>query len=102
MPDAFTKQPSETFTIQASFVNVLDTGETITLGNSTVIAKDNADVDVTDTVIFAGSKTVSGVYLKAKVQGGTEAASPYKITFLASTDLSNVYEIDVLMTILDT
>lgn len=101
MPDGFTKQPSEAFTIQASFTNVLDTGETITLGNSTVIALDNAGVDVTATVIFTGSKSVDGVYLKAKVQGGTEAASPYKITFLASTSLSNVYEKDVLMTVAD-
>lgn len=99
--DEFIKQTSEKFTIQADFSNALDTGETITLASSSVVAEDSNGDDVSDTILVPGSKSVDSQYLKIKVQAGSESYSPYKITFLALTSLSNIYEKDAFMVIIE-
>ncbi len=101
MADGFTKQIAEEFTIGADFDNVLDAGETIVLGSSSVVAEDINEEVATDGVLTTGSISVDGTSLKIRVEAGTIALSPYKITFLITTSLNNVYEKDVLMTVLD-
>jgi len=93
----FTKQNSETFFISADFTDVLETGETITVGSSSAVAEDSTGTVATSDVIEAGSLAVSGSQLKVKVKAGTEALSPYKITFKAVTSLNNIWEKDVEM-----
>lgn len=95
-PESFTKQPAEAFTIAGDFVNVLETGETIVIGSSTVTALDVDEVDSTS-IVLDGAASVDTTRLKQKVQAGVEANSPYKITFLAVTSLGNAFEIDVFM-----
>ena len=101
MSNGFSKQLAEKFTIGADFANALDSGESISESLSTVTAVDGSKNDATDDVLTDDSKSVSGTELKIGVEGGTVANSPYKITFLATTNLNNVYELDVLMTVLD-
>ena len=97
----FTKQNSETFFISADYSDVLETGETIIVGSSTVVAEDVAGVVATADVLTGGSIAVSGDTLKIKVKEGTEALSPYKITFKAVTSLGNTWEKDVSMEIVE-
>jgi hypothetical protein len=56
--------------------------------------EDATGLDVTDSMVVGLS--VSGITkLKSQLNaGGTAAASPYKITFIAVTSLGNIYEID--------
>jgi len=88
--DVFTKQPSEIYTVDVSFANVLATGETIA---SYTVTATLADV-VTSGVIDSYTLTNSIVYVKVKA-GIT--GNNYKITVVATTSLGNVYEYDVLM-----
>ena len=97
----FTKQNRETFFISADFEDVLEDGETIVVGNSSVVAEDVNGEVVTDDVLTAGSIAVSGYTLKIKVKEGSEALSPYKITFVAVTSLTNTWEKDVEMEIIE-
>jgi F0F1-type ATP synthase epsilon subunit len=95
--ESFEKQISEEFTISAGFTNVAITGEIAVLSGSTVTAVDTNGTDATADVLYAASKSVSGKTLKIKVKAGTEALSPYKITFKIATSEGNLYEKDVLM-----
>ncbi len=97
--DNFSKQPYETFPIEADFVNVLVDGETITLGTSDVSAKKADDTDATSDVLTVAEKAVDESSLQIRVKDGVEADSPYKITFRAVTSNNNKYEKDVEMTI---
>ena len=101
MADGFTKQIAEEFTISAQFSNALETGESIDVSNSSVTAEDLNGDDATDSVLTSSSKTVDGTKLKVRVEGGTVTLSPYKITFLITTNLNNIYELDVFMTVAD-
>jgi hypothetical protein len=95
--DSFTKQPSEEFYIAGGFTNVLQTGETIVEGSSTVTAVDTSDdSDASTIVLEQATKTVDGVYLKMQCKAG-ENNGKYKITFRASTSDGNLFEVDVLM-----
>jgi len=104
----FTKQNSETFFISVDFTDVLETDETIVVGSCTVVAKDVAGADTSSGVLAAGSiavgdaadGTTDGV-LKIKVKAGTEALSPYKITFTAVTSLNNTWEKDIEMCVVE-
>jgi hypothetical protein len=94
----FYKQPGEKFFIDGNFEDVLTTGEEIVLNSSTVTAVDSQGEDATDDVLFANTKTIQdNTKLAIRCQAGAEASSPYKITFTISTDLDNVWEIDVQM-----
>jgi len=101
----FTKQPSEKFTVYGDFINVLATGDTIVLGSSSVTIIDSAGVDVTDTIMVVASVAVSVANpsrLTCMVDGGTESASPYKITYFITTAAGEEYEVDQFMEIVDT
>ena len=97
--DSFRKQNSESFFVDADFTNVLSTGETLVLGDCSVEAVDVNGDDVASTVTDQDSLAVDGNKLKIRVQAGTEAASPYKLTFKATTSGANVWEKDVHMRI---
>lgn len=89
------KQSNESFPIYGDFVNVLQDGETIVIGTSSVVVVDSAGVVVT-TDMVQGLSVQSTTKLKTQLKEdyGTEAASPYKVTFIAVTSLGNTYEID--------
>jgi len=95
--DYFIKQPYESFTVNADFENVMNTTESISVSSSDVVAEDKDGNDVTDTVLVSGSKAVSGFTLQIRVQAGTAAGSPYKITYKAVTDVGEKYEADQFM-----
>jgi hypothetical protein len=98
----FYKQPSEKFYISAGFSDVISTGETIVIGNCSVVAVDKDGTDVTSTVLIVAELAVSGTTgLLVRVKDGTESASPYKITFTCATNLDNEFEVDVEMRIID-
>ncbi|MDY6957797.1 MAG: hypothetical protein SVK08_01435 [Halobacteriota archaeon] len=93
----FSKQNYETFTVAANFTNVMNSDETIVLASSDVVAEDKDGNDVSDTVLVSGSKAVDGFNLKIRVQAGTAASSPYKITYKAVTNVGEQYEVDQFM-----
>lgn len=96
----FSKQPYETFPIDADFVNVLVDEETIILASSDVSAlKSDGSTDATSIVLTVAQKAVDGSALQIRVKAGVVADSPYKITFRAVTSNNNKYEKDVEMTI---
>jgi hypothetical protein len=102
----FKKQSFEEFVIAANFTNNMNIPtEDLVLGNCTVTAVDNADADVTATVtdqatLAIGAGDEQG-YLKILIRAGTEAGSPYKITFRGVTNSTppEKWEKDVQMTI---
>ena len=88
------KQPNESFPVFGDFVNVLIAEETLTIGSCSVTVLDSAGADVT-TSLCQGLLVFDTTKLKTLLKkAGTEAASPYKITFIAKTNLNNEYEID--------
>jgi len=95
----FTKQSYESMIISANFENNMETDETLVLASCEVTAADVDGADASSTVLGSGSKAVSGSALQIRVQAGSEASSPYKITFKALTSLNNKWEKDVQMTI---
>ena len=93
----YTKQPWEEERIAGEFTDDLDDGETIS--SSTVSAVDKDDNDVSTTVLDQATKTIDGGYVKIFAKGGSEAASPYVITFRATTSDGQKLEVDVRMRI---
>lgn len=89
----FLKQPSEEFTIALDFSADLESGETI--ADKTVTAIDVADSsDQTSTIIVSSS--IDGSRVRVRIQAGTNGHD-YKITAIATTNLSQVYEHEVTM-----
>ena len=92
--DTIYKQPSEAYPVYADFVNVLAAAETIVIASCSVTVEDAAGTDVT-TDMVQGLSVQDTTKLKTTLKAaGTEAASPYKITFIAVTSDGNTYEID--------
>ena len=103
MPIAsFTKQSWETWIIATDYSDDLETGETIVLATSSIIAVDKNAEDATDDVLNQSGKAVSGALLQIRVEAGTASLQPYKITFKAITNLGNKYEYDVKMVVRET
>ena len=99
------KQTRETFSIYGGIANVAATAEEIIAHADTEVLcedKDGADVAAT---LLQGSPSIatSGLrlYQRIKAAGGSEAQSPYKVTFLMWTNQSNLYEKDVFLYIKD-
>jgi hypothetical protein len=98
------KQIYESFFIGGSIYNVQQSGEAIVLANSTVVAEDKDGTDVSSTLLSQATKSLgddenggTNNVLKIRLQGGTEAASPYKVTFKMETDQANKWEVDILV-----
>ncbi len=89
------KQPWEAFYIAGDFSKVLESGEIIASApTSEVVAYDKTGADATSTVIEDGTITVDEQFLKVRIKGGTESGSPYKVSFRATTDQGNKWEVD--------
>lgn len=97
--EPFFKQPTERFVIAGKFDTVLLTGETIIAASSVITAEDKDGFDVSSEIL--SGKEVDSYYLKTTVLGGEVANSPYKITFLAVTDLGNQWEVDAKLHVVD-
>ena len=95
--ESFTKQSYEEFVIAGDFVNVLAVGETLVLATSEVNAYDTDGTNVTATILEG--KAISGTQLQIKVKAGNSTASPYIITFYATTSEGNHWELDVRLKI---
>lgn len=81
----FRKIAAEAFTIEADFSSILGSGDTIDA--SAVAAEDNAGADATATVTDQATITedAAATGIQIQVRAGTGAASPYKLTFTATT-----------------
>ena len=90
----FRKQPAEIIPVSVDFENVLETEEIIS--SLSAIAYDSAGLVVTSTIINATSIVSPKCYVTVK--SGISGAK-YKITFIATTNLGNVYEEDVFMSV---
>jgi len=102
------KQGFESYFIHGDFSEVMETGETIDVGNSTVTVLDAGEYDIstnppteitapedaTDTVTDQGTIAADGMKLKVRIRGGDEAGSPYHITFRIVTSIGNKWEVD--------
>jgi hypothetical protein len=90
--ESFSKYPSESFTIDTDFSDVLGTGETILSGTSTVkVYQDNsAETEVTSSMI-EGSVSVSGTKLRARIKAGSEDTN-YFVKWTALTSANNTFE----------
>lgn len=96
--EKFTKQIYEEFTIAGDFSKNMETGETI--ATQTVVAVNNVGADATNDVLDTGSISNDGTTkVLVLVRAGTEALSPYKITFKAVTSVDHKWEVDVQMKI---
>lgn len=110
------KQPSESYIFGADFSQVLEEGEYILVGTSTITAVDSAGDDSTAIVLDnadkavqtaeeedldSGTTPVTDGMLVTRIQAGTEALSKYKLTYLGLTSNGNTYEKDVKMKIKD-
>lgn len=98
------KQPYESYFIHGNFEEVMKEGETIS--QYTVTAVDVDGVDATSTLIENGSETVGtgeDIHkLFARIQGGLEAKSKYKVTFRIVTNTGNKWEVDAEVKIKET
>lgn len=92
----FTKQISETFPISVDFSDNMASSEIIL--SEDISATDNVGADAT-TDVLSDPGNDGAQAATVRVLAGTEALSPYKITFKATTDEDNVWELDVLMKI---
>lgn len=89
------KQPYEAFFVTVDFEEELASGETLTSA-STVVAYDSAGTALLAGVIVeAGSIVVSGSLLSARIIGGSEDLSPYKLAYRCVTNIGSKYEEDV-------
>ena len=92
---AFTKQPSEIFTVSMDFSRRLQNSETIASKVVSAIITTTL-ADATATVI--DSSTINGTDIDVKVKAGTTGLA-YKITITITTSTGNVFEDEITMTV---
>ena len=90
----FTKQSYEDFPISADFSKDMATGETLI--SQTITAIDNAGDDATASILSTPTNDGATQAL-IRVFAGTEALSPYKVTFRVVTSIGNKWELDIKM-----
>ena len=93
------KQPREKFTISGDFSENVRGSEHIVAtnvdGNTEVIVYDKDDNIVTDTIVVVGSMVIEDKRILCDIFGGDSDLAPYKITFVARTNLNKTWELDV-------
>jgi len=103
-----TKQSWEEYPIAGSILNVQkDENEKVVLATSVIEAIDKEGEDALATVIDMPTKTLDddpdGTYidnmLSVRCKGGTEAGSPYIVTFKMTTSEGNKWEVDMKLVI---
>jgi len=93
--ESITKQAYEEFMVAVSFGANFASGEAITVCSAT--ATDRSGTDATATVTDQTTLT-NGVWaVSVKVKAGTEANSPYKLTFRCTTSAGHKWEHDIQM-----
>ncbi len=95
------KRIYEEFYISGSILRVAASGETINLSSSSVTAVDNAGTDATADVLYTATKSLgnhpsggTNNILSIRLKAGTEALSPYCVSFFIVTTDSNQYQVD--------
>ena len=98
--ERFTKQPSERFTVFTDFKRNFSSGETVGACSVTVTDKDGTDVSatVTDQATLTPAR---GTRVEVLVRAGSEASSPYKITFECDTSKGHHWEHDIEMLVVE-
>jgi hypothetical protein len=102
-----TKQPWESWFIWGSILSVQEATETVTLGNSTVLAMDKDGKDAQGVIVDMATITLgddpTGSYsdnmLGVRLQGGDPDKSPYMVTFKMYSSLDNKYEAEMKVTV---
>lgn len=97
----FSKEIYDEFVIEGNFQGAMGDSESIVAESSAIIAEDKDGTDVTSIVLDTTTATVDGQSLKVRCRGGSVEGSPYKISFKIVTSLSNKFEVDVVMEVLD-
>jgi len=77
-----TKQPWEVFFVESDFADRIDDGETISDIDSTVVAYNSANEDVSDDILDLTELAVDGTILKVPVTGGVDQQN-YVLAFRA-------------------
>lgn len=102
MPDTLDKQPAESRLFDMDFSPRLAAAESLT-GTPTV-TEETVDQDtgaLTPSVdLTFGTATVSGQIAQVRISGGTDGVL-YKVTFVATTDLSNTVEAEGFLLVQD-
>lgn len=102
--ESFEKQGYESFFIAADLVDVLESGESIDIDATTIVAIKADGSAATDIILQPSTKALddspdggTNNMAKIRVQAGVESDSQYKITFKMPTNLNNQWEIDLKM-----
>lgn len=94
------KQPWESFVPYVEFGDNMTASETITIGASSATITDVDGTDCTSSMI-SSIQVIDRTKLAARLSGGTESKSPYKITFRITTSDLNKWEKDVQVRVID-
>lgn len=98
--DTLDKQISENFPVTTDFNEVLQSGESLAAG-STVLSYDATGSLLSDGIIINESTIAySDGYVQVNAISGS-LDETYKLSFRGITDLSNTFEHDVFVTIID-
>ncbi len=103
------KQAWEAFYISGSILKVQTDTDTVALTDSIVVAEDKDKADVSTTFLEDGTKSLGndpkGAFLDnllmMRIQSGTKAKSPYKVTFRMKTTEGNKWEVDRIVNVTD-
>jgi hypothetical protein len=95
--DSTLKQPYEAFPLTFDYSENMATGEVI----SSVEEYVAEDTDGASAPTFLDGTTIDGQVVYGKIQNGTQALSPYKVTCRVLTDLGNKWEIDATVEVED-
>jgi hypothetical protein len=99
--DLLWKQPSEKYPISTDtrFSYLIKGSDYIVAsnadGDTEVIGYDKEDNVVTDDIIVSGSMEIDDKKITCTLYAGTEDLSPYKVTFIARTNLVKTFEYDL-------
>ena len=93
--DKVEKQPYEVFWVSSSFTK--DLGDDEGVASSIVTATDVDGTDATADIIVSGTSMFAGHICYVQIKAGTEALSPYKLTFriVSDADPVNKWENDI-------
>lgn len=91
-----TKQGYDAFVLTANFSRNMSDSDAVILSNSIVSAIDKNKADVSESILTQGDKAASGHRLQIRVKAGTQALSPFIVTFqTGATTLGNQFEKDI-------
>jgi len=90
------KKPYEKFTVDVDFSEAMAEVEGSYIISQTVTVTDNAENDVSSTMIEAGTVgNKDSTHVTALIQGGEEAYSPYLINVKCVTSVGHRWEHDI-------